>query len=762
MTLFRLSALALSAALSLPTAAQRPGGFQVLGPGGGGAMYHPTISPHDPQTVLVACDMGGSYITHDGGQSWRMFNLRGPIRSFAFDPADAKVIYAGGIGLWRSADSGATWKLVLPRASKVFGTTSSADEAEEGLLSNEAFALRDGSFSGVSAFTVDPTDSKHLVAALGNNLFSSKDAGEHWTMNEALPDRPTNLVLAPTGDGKSELWMSSLNGFWNLRRADHKLPSMDFTVPFGESNLQMMNGQLGLYVVSQSKLYRAVVNPADKSPTPAWKAMELPGPEAHITTFAASADGHTIYESYSKLLMDGKTWGGVAKSTDDGQHWTLTSKFPDSGEPAENFADGWITPVLDAWWGEEPIGLAVGPKDAQLVYATDLGRTMKSNDGGSHWAGVYSRDAGNGAWTSTGLDVLTCYGVHFDPFDAKRIFVDYTDVGLFRSEDGGSSWIASRDGAPRRWKANAYWTVFDPAVKGRMWSAMARTHDLPRSRMWRHYTATDFSGGITMSSDGGRHWQVSGTGLPDTAVTHLLLDEKSPVDHRILYAASFGHGVYKTTDGGASWQQKINGLPRGGQFSWRMAQASDGTLYLVIARQSTRPTIQNDEKDGSLFRSKDGAEHWERVALPEGVNGPVGLSVDPRDPAKLYMAAWARPEGKLGTGGGIYGSTDAGAHWHPLFTGDQHVYDVTYNPANPSELYATGFSSSAWRSIDDGAHWTRIPGFNFKAGHRVIADPVHPGHVYITTFGGGVWHGAVDGTPGVEDIASKEVAPPAK
>src|SRR6266480_4595355 len=72
----------------------RPVGFTVIGPGGGGAMFHPTISPHDPNTVLVACDMTGAYITHDAGKSWRMFNLRGVVRFFVFDPLDQKVIYA--------------------------------------------------------------------------------------------------------------------------------------------------------------------------------------------------------------------------------------------------------------------------------------------------------------------------------------------------------------------------------------------------------------------------------------------------------------------------------------------------------------------------------------------------------------------------------------------------------------------------------------------------------------------------------------------
>src|SRR5206468_5185515 len=99
--------------------AARPGDFKVLGPGGGGAMFNPTISPHNPNTVLVSCDMTGAYITHDGGKSWRMFNLRGVVEFFVFDPRDKNVMYAQAAGLWRSQDGGETWSLVYPKPSTV-------------------------------------------------------------------------------------------------------------------------------------------------------------------------------------------------------------------------------------------------------------------------------------------------------------------------------------------------------------------------------------------------------------------------------------------------------------------------------------------------------------------------------------------------------------------------------------------------------------------------------------------------------------------
>src|SRR5207247_4940698 len=116
--IFSLLQFAIGALLLTVTSGSRPGDFKVIGPGGGGAMFHPTVSPHDPNTVLVACDMTGAYITHDGGRSWRMFNLREVVRFFAFDPSDPKTIYAGTRNLWRSNDSGDTWKLVYPNPSR--------------------------------------------------------------------------------------------------------------------------------------------------------------------------------------------------------------------------------------------------------------------------------------------------------------------------------------------------------------------------------------------------------------------------------------------------------------------------------------------------------------------------------------------------------------------------------------------------------------------------------------------------------------------
>jgi photosystem II stability/assembly factor-like uncharacterized protein len=130
----------------------------------------------------------------------------------------------------------------------------------------------------------------------------------------------------------------------------------------------------------------------------------------------------------------------------------------------------------------------------------------------------------------------------------------------------------------------------------------------------------------------------------------------------------------------------------------------------------------------------------------------MGLTLDPRDNRRMYLSAWGqgRPL-SVDIGGGVFLSTDAGATWKPIFQESQHVYDVTVDPKNPDVIYACGFEAGAWRSDDAGATWTRLRGFTFKWGHRVVIDPVDPSMIYITTYGGSVWHGPARPGPDVPD-----------
>lgn len=756
----RMSWVALLLAVTLGASAEhRPGGFTVLGPGGGGAMFNPTVSPHDPNTVVLSSDMTGAYITQDGGSSWRMFNLRGEVHFFVFDPADPKVIYAGTRLLWRTTDGGETWRLVYPPPATVKAVRMNSDHA------GETVTAQPDPLGTIHALAVDPEDHGVLYAATGRGhifaLFISRDSGGTWQELDRLPEPARKMWIDPRSSrGRRALIIAGahfvfLDDASGVRRLPAPAELTAVAVGFtrdGRPLIYTVRGQ-ELFISSDEGL--------------GWQKSELPGGSAHIRTVATSLEhGETAYVSYDHLLEQGywsylwgagrTEWRGVARTADGGKTWQLV--WRESKSQADNVHDAWISQRFGPGWAENPLALGVAPQDPNLCYATDYGRAMRTTDGGRNWTAVYSRRVPEGAWSSTGLDVTTSYGIHFDPFDPKRQFITYTDIGLFRSEDGGRSWKSSTTGVPQAWANTTYWLVFDPQIRGRVWSVNSGTHDLPRPKMWAHHPVLDFQGGVCRSDDGGNTWAKSSAGMEESAPTHILLDARSPPEARVLYVAAFGRGIYKSGDGGRSWTRKNNGISQPQPFAWRLAQDSSGTLYAILARKSDDGTIGNDG-DGAIYRSHDGAETWEAISLPPGVNGPAGLAIDPEAPSRIYLAAWARAQGVHGDGGGIFLSEDAGKSWRLILNRDRHVYDVTIDPREPNRLYAAGFESSAWVSRDRGRHWTRIPGFNFKWGHRVIADPGDPDSVYVTTFGGSVWHGLTKGKPAALDIVTPQLEP---
>ena len=739
-------------ALSTSAYAQRPGNFRILGPGGGGAMFYPAISPNDPRTVLVACDMSGSYITHDAGLSWRMFNLRGPVHFFIFDPLQPNVIYAQGIGLWRSEDDGGTWNLIYPKPGSIRALKTDSEEASVHIL-----AVPDP-VGKITAMAIDPDNSKTLYIAGqkkdGSALFVSHDAGQNWLKTESLREAADHIWIDPASPKNApRLVLAMAHGFVTVTSAGiHEIPGPPMT-EITSASAGFSHGRVFLYATSEAGAFVT----ADEGKT--WRRSVLPGRGSEVSVVAASFLHPDIaYLSYRNLSLDGAVWMGIAKTSDAGRTWRLVWK-ESNHRAAPNVRGGWIDDEsLGSGWSGNPLGIDVAQKDPNLVYTTDLGRTMQSRDGGAHWEQVYTRRSGDSGWTSRGLDVTTSYGVHFDPFDKKRMFITYTDIGLFRSEDGGHSWMSSTDGVPRQWRNTTYWVVLDPQVKGRMWSVNSGSHDLPRTKMWRHNSVLNFKGGVCRSDDGGHTWRKANDGMKEAAMTHILLDLSSSVKNRILYVAAFGQGVYKSSDGGKSWQLMNRGITQAQPLAWRLAEDTKGTLYVLLARRSEDGSIGN-AGDGAIYRSTDGAVTWQPVAMPSGSNAPNGIAIDPRTTSRMYLAAWARPVGMHGEGGGIFLTVDGGQTWRHVLDQDQHVYDVTIDPVNPDVLYAAGFDASAWKSTDRGEHWTRIPGFDFKMGHRVIVDPYDANQIYITTFGASVWHGSVNGKPGMVDIATPELQP---
>jgi photosystem II stability/assembly factor-like uncharacterized protein len=777
--------------------------WDFMGPGGGGAMpFIPAVNPSDPDNAYVSCDMTGSYVTYNGGEKWRMFNLRGVVKFYAFDRKESNVVYAGTSNiLFKSMDKGVSWATIYPTPSDIVAIHAQGDHA------GEIVVTLDSTISEIKKIAVDPFVPQRLYLLVRQKkvdfwppgksknsrfymaILISEDGGGHWELLDKLRFDVDDIFIDPTSpidnrtiyiSGKHGLGVKK-NGVWSKVNVPYKSePFLQFVDGVDTSaNLHIIYAMSGTFPSGpQDKRNVSRIYKTDNGGR-TWKSVgqglvnkKIEG--AADPEFASIATSYYhpayIYISYSELHFHKDSVGfGVAKSSDYGDNWELswndsfnTKVEHSKGVASPNRESAWIDERFGPWWGENPFYMKVSDHNPDICFATDWGRILKTSNGGETWQQVYTNRVSDGFWKSRGIQVTTGYTVAADPFDSQIMFMAETDIGLSKSLDGGNSWTSTTkdNGIPNKWDHNTYCLAFDPEVKGKLWAAMSSIHDLPRPKMWRDLDMASYKGGIVVSENGGSTWKPISQDIGETAATFILMDPDSKANHRTLYACGFGKGVYKSIDDGASWQQKNEGIEENNPATLRITRRSDGELFLVVSRKSDDGSINNDQ-DGALYRSSNGAESWKRMKLPEGVNGPSSLLVDPNNPKRLFLSAWGRygeTRFSPNRGGGIYRSEDDGVSWRALFLDDQHIYDLTIDERN-GVLYATGFNSSAYRSEDSGLTWSRLKGFNFKWAKTVIPDPVTPDKVYIITFGGGVWHGPAKGDKNaLEDIITKQTS----
>jgi imidazolonepropionase-like amidohydrolase/photosystem II stability/assembly factor-like uncharacterized protein len=748
-----------------------------VGFGGGGAMFYPAVSPHNPDRAMVACDMTGSFATYNGGRSWRMFNLKGPVDYFVFDPIDSNTVYANSIALFKSTDRGNTWSIFYPSPSNVSGIVSQGDHANEKVITKDSTAQK------VLALTVDPADSKKLYAAISidgkSGFYTSQDGGNSWKKERDLAEKTKNIYINPDSPqndrtvficGKNTITKRE-KGNWKINQNPNVKELTEFSGGFDKKNKNFI-----IYAISGTSYF----NPDEensgiyytKDGGETWENRQrglakfaIKGAEMPEWRSIATSAQHpeVVYVSYANLKVHADTTSiGVAKSEDFGQTWKLAWKDDLTKKVnvvSKNFVTEWINERFGPGWGENPFSIGVSPSDPDICYATDFGRTIKSQNGGKTWEQVYTEKKEGAGWISRGLEVTTSYAVVFDPFDISHVFIANTDIGLMESKDGGTSWLSDtqNNGVPRAWANSTYWMEFDPKKKGRVWAVMSGTHDLPRPKMWRKNGTRDYQGGVLLSEDAGKTWNPVSQDIGEGAMTHILIDAASNPESRTLYVCVFGKGVYKSGDGGKTWKPKNNGIEGNEPFAWRIIKREkDNTLFLVVNRRSEDGRM--GAGDGALYRSTNGAESWTKMTLPNGTNGPTSLAIDPENPQRLILSAWGRKAAgqfSADTGGGIFVSDDDGQTWKNVLQNDQHMHDITYD-ARINTFYACGFNGSAYRSEDSGNSWTRIKGYNFKWGKRVEPDPRDPEKIFIVTFGGGIWHGPAKGDETAqEDIISE-------
>ena len=761
--------------------------WEKTGPGGGGATFIPTFSYATSDKFLLRCDMTGSYLTSDGGLSYKQINFAGGASSYAWDPLDTNIVYIGSASLNRSIDGGTTWEQIFPSEKEVISRTYKGDHADFSIETSDT-SLYSKKAGRIGSIRADPVSTGKLYFSMGSDFYYTVNSGVSWNRQEVA--QKIDFIYTNKDELKDQVYIFTDSSISVFDKKTEKIIVKEFPVMMSPAfsftgGTESKSGKIIFYALHHDQAQE--IN-EEFGHTELWKSEDsgiswnrvmndvvtnkLAGIKPSYSMIACSefdaGQAYLISNRYEQKKNQGLIyWYGALKTSNAGNDWEWAWKGGGgSGQYAVKDGIG-VSNLKDAWaekaFGGEYIRLmdvGVSPLEGQTAVVTDWYRTMKTTDGGKNWTEIYSIEQPDGSYISRGLDVTTAYGVHFDPFDKEHIAISYTDIGYHHSYNGGKSWTRAAEGVPPEWINTCYWLAFDPDLKGKIWSVWSLLHDFPRGKMTRNPKWKEIAkGGVCISVDGGKTWQPSYEGMGfDSPATSIVIDPESPAGNRTLYASVYNKGVFKSTDDGKTWQLKNNGIAEN-TCAFELTLTNKGTLFLTV---SATPAHKDGKKgreylSGAVYRSADGAESWTKLNIADGPLFPNGIDYDREDPDRIYLGCWSdiylsdlvgedvvRDGGEnelIEMPGGIFMSEDGGDTWTSIFDQDQYVYDVTVDPYHKGRLYCNTFNQAAWRSDDNGQSWKKIKGYDFHWGQRITIDENDHEKIYITTFGSSVWHG---------------------
>jgi hypothetical protein len=373
--------------------------------------------------------------------------------------------------------------------------------------------------------------------------------------------------------------------------------------------------------------------------------------------------------------------------------------------------------------------IAINPNNANVIYqGTAGGGVWRTTDGGTSWESLFDHQLALGIGEPAALAIDpsntdTIYAgtgqrITFGTGNAAVFGPPDLSQGLFKSTDGGGSWIQLGSGFPAGNTGNAGQfigqtinvVIVDPADSQILYLASTK--------------------GVFRSTNAGQNW-TAGAGI-SSDTRSLVLDTSSPAAARILYAGVSGRGVFRSTDGGQTWTN-LPGFTTAVNAALGGAPGAGFAKVVVDIAPPTSPPnaagvqVMYASAEGTggatdpvgLFSSTDGGTTWtarKAKGMPNSTQTPPAgtqggysfhMAVDPASPGDgvkdiIYFGTVA-----LAT------STNSGDNFTAPTNAphaDCHAWAFVKQPAPAQSIVYSGNDGGLSRSVDGGQNYTQIGG----------------------------------------------------
>jgi photosystem II stability/assembly factor-like uncharacterized protein len=663
--------------------------WRLVGPFRGGRAIAACGVQGDPNTFYFGAVGGGVWKTTDAGLVWTPIFDGQPTASIGaieVAPSSPNVIYVGtgeadirsdlasGDGVYKSTDSGKTWRNIGLRDSRQIGR-----------------------------IVIDPKNPDVVfVAALGHaygpnaerGVFRSTDGGQTWRkVLDKGPDvgavdlamepenpkvlyatmwrarRPPFSQYGPLEGPGSGLYKSTDGGDTWAQLSGNGLPETEW----GRVGIAVARGSRGrrVYALIESKntgfLYRS--DDAGKSWTRATSDARIDSRAWYFSSLTVDPSNPDIVYAPNVALF---------RSVDGGKTFTVLKGAPGG----DDYHYLWIDPT----------------NSARMILASDQGTSI-SVDGGATWTSWYNQATAQmyhvvtdnrfpyfvyGSQQDSGTAVVASRTDHGEILEAERMSVGGAESGYIAPDpkDPKIVYVGDTLGSLTRfdkrnsqgqnvtpWPLPAFGTEIVQRKYRNTWTSPLVFSPLEPNTL---YFGTQY---VLKTTDGGLHWQENSPDLTGAAKRQGLADEEevpptignakargyvvvysiapSPLRVGLLWAGTDSGLLHLTRDGGKTWS---NVTPPG-LGDWSKITAIEASHFDPAVAYAAVDRHRLDDQKPYLYRTSDYGKTWTLVA--DGIGEHSFLNAIREDPTRkgLLFAA---------TETGVSVSFDDGDHWQSL------------------------------------------------------------------------------------------------